>query len=150
MKEDKSQKYEREVRSLRDWIVPSTLFIGASLSILLFVFTMPTQSTALTATCVFSIMSIVAFVANLLTIFVALGEVEMDSYTQDVPEMWFGWAYLYSCIGILTFLIGISLLCFSRSTFLGVTSILLSVIGIVSVIFVGYNAERKNRREKRR
>lgn len=131
MNEQKVETYEREVRTLRDWIVPSTLFIAAALSIVLYVFTISDRGASGFFSAAFAVVSMSCFIASLFLVFGALGEVEMDSHTQEVPAAWFHHVYTFSIVGVLTFVISLSLLCFSKSLWLGIIAI---VSGLLCVL----------------
>jgi len=123
---------ERKVRVLRDWVIPSTLIIGICVSIILYIFALTELTKLLKASAIGSLLGVAFLIYNLLHIFGVLGSIE--EYQKDPPDKEFYISYLFSLLGILAFMLSLSLLCLAKSLFLGVFSIVISVL--VFIVFI--------------
>lgn len=139
--EETAKAYEREVRVLRDWLIPSTLLLGICVSIILYVVASSPLTKLLISSAITASVSTSAFILNLILIFGALGDVEMDKYQQEVPSRWFDRAYTTSLIGIITFAISLALLCFAKSLLLGISSVISFGVAIIIFVMIAFKEE---------
>jgi uncharacterized membrane protein len=132
---------EREVRVLRDWLIPSTLIIGICISIILYILTLNQITSLLKCSAIASLVSISLLAFNLLFIFGVLGKIDLDKYGEESPVSYFHATYIISLIGILAFMVSLSLLCFTRSLLLGYICAILSCLVFVLTVWVAIKNE---------
>jgi membrane-associated HD superfamily phosphohydrolase len=129
--DERTRVRERELRVARDWLIPSTLIIGICVSIILYIFSLNELTTLLKLSAIASLLSMMLLTYNILHLFMVIGDMEFSQYSKTVPTYYEGLTYILSLSGMLTFLLSICLLCFSRS-------ILVGIVGSVMLLIMAF------------
>ncbi len=111
----------------KNWVVPSTLIIGIDVSILLFILEYSKLLTILLMiTGITVILSIFCLIFNLIW-WLALSQINEDA-DSDTIELIDKMHLNTWLIGLFSFLLSISFLCFTKSIILGIVSILFTLL----------------------